>query len=106
MKSKLARAIQRSELAYSYYKENKHYFQALRIYEANKLVYSLLQEFLLESEEDQTVVICDYMFHLEDWFNQFEEEVQKQNIALHDQFVFTRLENMIPFPKEFKKILI
>lgn len=106
MKTKLLRAIQRSELAYSYYKENRQYFQALRIFEANKLVYLLLEKYLLKSKGDITKSICEYMFHLEDWFNQFEIEVEKQNPTLEQEFIFVRLDNMIEFPKDFKEILL
>ncbi|MGC4130435.1 MAG: hypothetical protein QM564_12975 [Bergeyella sp.] len=102
----LLRAIQRSELAYSSYRQNTKYFQALRIYKANKIVYSLLEIFLLECNREDVEIICEYLFHLEDWFNQFDCEVQKGNIELSHNFIFERLEYSISFPKHFKTILL
>lgn len=106
MKSKLLRAIQRSEFAYSAYIENKKYFQALRIYKANKIIYDLLEEYLLLCDEKDIELVCNYLFHLEDWFNQFDEKSKGINMELSSKFVFERLNYAIPFPKDFKNRLI
>lgn len=101
---KLINAIVRSEYAYSKYKENKKYFQALRIKNANLVVYNLLQEYILISEDSDVLDVCNYIFHLEDWFAQFNVREQL-NPNLEDVFVFDRLEGSLPFPKEFTEKL-
>lgn len=106
MKNKLLRAIQRSEFAYSAYLKNKRYFQAIRIYNANKVVYGLLEEFLFLCEEKDIEIVCNYLFHLEDWFNQFENKNKEEKMELSSEFVFERLENAVPFPKDFKDKLL
>ncbi|AZA85006.1 hypothetical protein C1637_22260 [Chryseobacterium lactis] len=100
--NKLLRALDRSEKAYALYLHNKKYFQALRIYNANKNIYELLNEYIYTCEEKDTPLVIEYIFHLEDWFNQFETE-ESTNLA--DVFVFHRLEGAISFPKNFKNIL-
>ena len=47
IKEKLQRAIRRSEKAYKAYQEQQFYFQALRIYRANRKLYGLLEDYLL-----------------------------------------------------------
>lgn len=100
---KLLRAIHRSELAYSEYLNQKYFFQALRIYSANKVVYSLLEEYLLECSNEIKNNVCEYLFHLEDWINQF--EYYKKNINPTDVFVFERWDGSISFPKHFVESL-
>jgi len=102
-KKKLKRAIDPSQTAYKLYLVDKKYYQALRIRKANKNVYELLEFFLYECGEDEVEIVQNYLFHLEDWFNQFESECI--GVGLNDDFVFTRLERGIPFPKEFKNYL-
>lgn len=104
MKNKLKRAIHRSERAYQAYLENKKYFQALRIYLANEVVYDLLNQFIFECEESELSLVEEYIFHLEDWFYQFEKESEQKD--LEDEFVFDRLENSFSFPSQFKKVLL
>lgn len=106
MKTKLLRAIQRSEFAHVEYKKNKKYFQALRIYKANQLVYQLLEEYLYVCEKEDIEEVCKYLFHLEDWSNQFQYETQNKNIELSKEFVFQRLAFSIPYPKDFKNRLL
>jgi len=103
IKNKIKRAIYRSEKAYKHYLECKKYFQALRIYEANQMVYELLNSYLYTCEEKDLDAVTDYIFHLEDWFNQFNQE--NQNIKLNQEFIFKRLEGGIAFPKDFKNRL-
>lgn len=103
MKNKIKRAIYRSEKAYAHYVEDKKYFQALRIYEANKIVYELLNAYLYSCDKKDLDEVADYIFHLEDWFNQFNQE--NQNIKLNQEFIFKRLEGGIAFPKNFKNKL-
>lgn len=100
VKRKLINAIKRSQYAYESYLNDKKYFQALRIKNANLAVYSLLQDFLLGAEEDQVQPLCDYIFHLEDWFNQFSNQ-ERENPELEDSFVFERLKGSFAYPKHF-----
>lgn len=106
MKNKLKRAIERSELAYFYYLEDKKYFQAIRIYKANTVVYELLEEYLNFCEAQNVKIVCQYLFHLEDWFNQFEMEIKDKNMQLSQEFIFQRLEKSIAYPKEFINTLL
>lgn len=103
VKEKLIRNIYRSELAYQNYCNQKLFFQAYRIYKANKKVYLLLEEYLLECSDEMKLDVCNYLFHLEDWINQF--EYNKKDIQPTDIFVFQRWNGAIPFPKEFIKVL-
>jgi hypothetical protein len=104
-KNKILRAIIRSENAYYFYSQDKKYFQALRIYYANQIIYKLLNEYIYECEEIQMEQVTEYLFHLEDWFAQFEKEMIKID-NLNQEFVFYRFDNSIAFPKDFKKILL
>lgn len=104
-KNKLSRAINRSENAYKLYNHEKKYFQALRIYQANKIVYSLLNEYIFECDEIHLQLVNEYLYHLEDWFVQFESE--KVNVKdLNQNFAFPSLEGSIRFPKDFKSTII
>ena len=100
IKQKLQRAIKRSEKAYKAYQEQQFYFQALRIYRANSQLYGLLEDYLLVCEEMEQDKVCEYLFHLEDWMNQFKEHEEK-NKNYTASFVFQRWEGAIPFPKKF-----
>lgn len=97
---KLIRALQRSSNAYELYKEDKMYFQALRIFKANKKMYDLLIEYSFLCEESILKEVYNYIFHLEDWFEQF-EQFATETVQLEDVFVFERLKNSIPFPSDF-----
>lgn len=90
--------IERSQIAYEFYKTDCKFFKALRIYRANKFIYNILQEIDLEQHQN---LIFDYIFHLDDWFNQFDEVKNNNNPKLKDVFKFERMEGMIPFPKNF-----
>jgi len=100
--NKLLRALERSEKAYSLYLQDKKYFQALRIFNANKIIYELLNEYIFICDKDNVSETIEYIFHLEDWFNQFESE---KSHGLYSVFVFQRLEGSIAFPKKFKNSL-
>lgn len=99
-KEKLIRAIRRSEKAYELYKDGMCYFQALRILKANKKIYFLLEEFIFECEEKDLEKVFLYIYHLEDWFENFEHAQDKQP-GLGDLFVFERFAQSPPFPKNF-----
>lgn len=105
MKEKLSRAMLRSELAYQHYLQNKRYFQALRIYKANESVYEALNEYLFSCHGDHVTEVINYIFHLEDWFNQFEQASNSYSLQLEDEFIFERLEGSIPFPRGFIELL-
>lgn len=100
----LLRAILRSESAYDYSIKHKRFHQALRIYEANQTLYEFLCMYSLECGEEILDVVFDYIFHLEDWFAQF-ENLKMTNPGLEDIFVFEKLEHGISYPKEFKQLL-
>lgn len=104
IETKLLRAIERSEQAYSLYKQNQKYFQALRIFKANKVIYQLLEEYLFICSDDKTQSVNNYLFHLEDWMVQFQKEEIDKKLA--DSFVFERLDDSIAFPHSFKTSLL
>lgn len=105
IKNKLKRAMNRSENAYMLYIHEKKYFQALRIYQANKIVYELLNEYIFECNEIHLKLVYEYLYHLEDWFAQFENE--KLSVEdLNQSFAFQSLEGSIRFPKDFKSTII
>lgn len=105
-KHKLNRAIQRSERAYQDYLTHRMYFQALRIHNANKKVYELLDLYLYEANGDEVELLCDYLFHLEDWFHQFESESSKEGLTLESKFAFEKLLYSKSFPSEIKNIFL
>lgn len=91
-------AIDRSEKAYKLYLSNKLYFQALRIYKANQIVYRLLQDYQLICNSDEQEYVCNYIFHLEDWMLQFKHaELKVKNPT--EVFIFERWEGAVPFQK-------
>jgi len=92
----------RSEFAYQEYFKNRKYYQAKRIYSANKEILDLLREFQFLCEEDLLEDVNHYIFHLEDWFLQF-YELEKRVEDLDDNFVFERLEHSFKFPRVFYK---
>lgn len=102
MKLELAilRAVERSTAAYNLYKDDKMYYQALRIYKANTKVYELLVQFSSSCDEVIVQEVYHFIFHLEDWFEQFNKFANK-TVELEDVFVFERLKNSIPFPSDF-----
>lgn len=102
-KDKLIRTIYRSELAYSNYCDQKYFFQAFRIYKANMKVYLHLEEYLLECPNEIKEDVCIYLFHLEDWLNQF--EYHQKNTQPTDVFIFERWSGGIAFPKDFVQLL-
>ena len=97
----LIKAIERSDLAYKLYLNDKKYFQAIRIYNSNKMIYTILESMLLEDNSLDNKKIIDFLFHLDDWFSQFNETVKSHSYSLKDTFVFERIEGMFPFPKDF-----
>lgn len=102
---KLIRAIERSELAYQLYQKEKKYFQAIRIYNSNKLIYSILESILIEENGLDKNMIVKFIFHLDDWFSKFNETLESRSFLLNEKFVFERIEGMFPFPKDFVLML-
>ncbi|WP_374449210.1 hypothetical protein [Cloacibacterium normanense] len=98
-KQLLIRAIKRSEAAYEIYVVRKKYHQALHIFRANEAIYQLLASYLEDCEEQELQTIFQYIFHLEDWFSQF-SELQATSPKLEDTFVFNKLQDGIPYPKD------
>lgn len=95
-KKRINLAIIRSEKAYRYYLKDKLYFQALRIYKANEILYNLLQEYQLNCSNEEQEKICNYIFHLEDWMLQFEDNKIKVKSPI-EIFIFERWKESIPF---------
>ena len=92
--SKIMFNLERSQRAYSLYCVNKNYVQALRIFRDNIENYNLLIsncEVWLQSQP-----IIDYLFHLEDWFEQFKNLEKNMSPKLEDEFIFERI-NLILF---------
>ena len=89
--------LERSETAYKLYAPGKKYYQALRIYKANQTIYALL---IANTHlwTDIKEIMMKYLFHLEDWFEQFEEEVRIKKPNLDSTFSFRRFEDSSPFP--------
>ena len=90
----------RSQFAYQEYLKGKKYYQAKRIFNANKELLELLKEFQFVCDSDLLEIVYSYIFHLEDWFLQFEEK-EKQVTNLEEEFVFFRFDNSFSFPSEF-----
>jgi hypothetical protein len=102
---KLIKAITRSESAYKKYLSGKEYFKALRIYKANKLVYKHLLKLYLKNSAINDEIILEYIFHLEDWFEQFNDLKNKNNPNLQDIFIFYRFNDSPEFPSNFVNLL-
>jgi hypothetical protein len=100
IEKKIIRSIHRSTSAYNLYKEDKMYYQAQRIFSANKKIYKLLVQYSYDCDEAILKEVYNYIFHLDDWFNQFHKHTDKP-IELEAEFVFDRLKNSIPFPSDF-----
>jgi hypothetical protein len=103
-KLKIKRAIYRSQLAYGFYSRNKLYYNALRIYKANQVVYDLLNIYIYECDEDDLDIVTSYIFHLEDWFEQF-KVLELTIIKLDDEFIFIRFDDSPAFPKRILDII-
>ena len=97
----LIQVIERSEFAYKLYQKDKKYFQAIRIYNSNKLIYTILELMLLDDNCIDKNKIINFLFHLDDWFSQFSEAIESRSYSLNETFVFDRIEGMVPFPKDF-----
>ncbi|RYG41573.1 MAG: hypothetical protein EOO01_24860 [Chitinophagaceae bacterium] len=107
LEERLLKAIERSEAAYHLYRDKKQYLQAKRIWSANTVIYSLLQEFYLQRKGTSAELTLRYIFHLEDWMASFEKHLEMLgNPDLNATFVFEREETAIAFPKEFKDELV
>lgn len=90
----------RSQLAYKKYLEHKTYYQAKRIYSANSELLGLLKDFQFTCEAKFQYEVFSSIFHLEDWFLQF-EKLEREIRNLDEDFVFIRLEHSFQFPSEF-----
>ncbi|MCF8323169.1 MAG: hypothetical protein K9I26_08540 [Flavobacterium sp.] len=100
IESTIIRSIDRSSFAYELYKVDKMYYQALRIFRANKKLYDLLVEYSFLCEDSIVKEVHNYIFHLEDWFEQFNHSATS-SVQLEDVFAFEKLKNSISFPSDF-----
>lgn len=89
--------LERSSTAYKLYNSGNKYYQALRIYKANQTIYTLLISHT-HLWQDINEIMITYLFHLEDWFEQFDEEVSNKKPNLNSHFVFMRLEDSPAYP--------
>ena len=99
--------IKRSELAYCNYKLHPNYHHALRIYYANKKIYKQLNRLLeVDSLDEKYLIdIFNYLFHLEDWFFQF-NLLENKTIQPQDEFIFEPFIYSISYPKNFMELLL
>ena len=104
LEHKLVVAIERSQLAYSLYLTKKYYYQALRIHKANKEIYTLLTAYQYICSKATRESVFQYLFHLEDWFLQF-EILKASNADATDIFVFERFQDSPSFPEKFVRLL-
>lgn len=104
IEKKLLRAILRTEAAYTSYVESKRFHQALRIFSANQYIYEVLCNYSLECPIEFLEEVFNYIFHLEDWFAQF-ESLMVSKPQLEDVFVFNNLQFGIHYPRNFKELL-
>ena len=87
----------RSNRAYQMYKNKP-------IYNANKLIYDSINQLLIDDlTEEQLQEVINYIFHLEKWFIQFDNEKNKIK-DIEETFIFQAFDDHIPFPKNFFKI--
>lgn len=100
MEEKIIVAIERSQFAYRLYQPKKLYYQALRIRQANKEIYTLLTAYQYVCSESIRESVFLYLFHLEDWFLQF-KLLKASNVEATDTFVFERFQDSPPFPEKF-----
>lgn len=100
--SKLQISLIRCNQAYEMYNDEKKYYQAKRIYKANLKVYNFLEEYLYTNPKSKEMII-NFIFHLEDWFEQFYElEINlKKDLNLNSEFMFLRLDKSPSFPNDF-----
>ena len=98
---KLLLAIERAEKAYSFYLISRKYFNAIRIRNANILIYKILEDILIDDNYSMKHEIINYLFHLDDWFAQFEETYKINSPLLEDLFFFQRKDDMFSYPKDF-----
>jgi hypothetical protein len=101
---KIKIAIHRSQLAYGFYSNNKLYYNALKIYKANQEIYDLLNKYIYICDNEILDVILSYIFHLEDWFEQF-KDLELKISKLDEQFVFIRFEDSPAFPKKILDLI-
>ncbi len=97
--------IERAQEAYQLYLQGRKYYQALRIYKANQNIYFLINEnahFWIHADKS---AIINFLFHLEDWFEQFNLLVTLKSPELKDEFIFDRFENSPAFPKNIIDII-
>jgi len=106
MNNKIKITLLRTNQAYKLYARNKKYYQAKRIYKANKKLYKLLNEFLFEETSNKEETL-NFIFHLEDWFEQFKEQEKLlgDSLTLDSEFVFLRKKESPSFPLDYKKNL-
>ena len=83
----------RSNRAYQMYKNKPTYYNACHI---NQLLIDDLTE-------EQLQEVINYIFHLEKWFIQFDNEKNKIK-DIEETFIFQAFDDHIPFPKNFFKI--
>jgi hypothetical protein len=98
----IKKLIEISQLAYEDYSLGRTFFLAKRIYSVNKIIYNELWEYV-EHSNDNVKGISEYLFHLHDWFEQFDQAATKVKLPT-DTFIFERWENSKSFSINFYKL--
>lgn len=112
LESLIINNIKRSEFAYLLYKRNPSYHHAKHIWYANNMVYIGLNDYLgnYQINKEKRELIFAYLFHLEDWFLQYQEleaqflkekGEQRKSINLEQEFKFLPFIENIPYPQNF-----
>lgn len=102
-KKKLSFLIKRSNLLYQQYLNKPIYINALSIKSVNSAIIDFLIQngYLFNNEEAVNNVIT----HYEGWYFQF-LEYERQGFDLSSKFIFKRLDDVLPYPKEFIEIIL
>lgn len=96
----LCALIRLSGDSYTRYLSHKSYQHAKQIWEANKMIETLLTanpSLIPEELRDDIVILLN---HYQDWFNQFMEHESKIKPAPNDVFVFYPGKEHLPYPRQ------
>ena len=102
-KKKLSFLISRSNLLYQQYIKKTIYINALSIKNVNSEIIEFLTQngYLFDNDEAVNTVIT----HYEGWLFQF-LDYEKQGFDLSSEFIFKRMDVVLPYPKVFIEKLL
>jgi hypothetical protein len=98
-------ALERCELNYLEYKTNPVFFKSYRLFESNLSLFAALEDFLLSDENHNNNEIVSFLNHLSDWLLSYKYYYNILEPRLDDEFIFDRVEGMMPYPSEFVEFL-